>query len=88
MNFIEVYDNALTPEMCKEIMAFFDNDDRTARGWGGNIQIGYSLRNFMISLLIGTKWISDHDFMFLEDLGFEKRFEKSNLSISISFNTF
>ena len=25
MNFIEVYDNALTPEMCKEIMAFFDN---------------------------------------------------------------
>ena len=23
-DFIEVYDNALTPEMCKEIMEFFD----------------------------------------------------------------
>ena len=49
MNFIEIYDNALTPEMCKDIINYFEEcpDDLKHKGqiYGENHDDGGLLLN-------------------------------------------
>ena len=69
------------------ITAFFDRNERSNIGLGGNIEIGYSLEQMMISLLFGTKWVGSDDFIFFDDID-EGIFEIYHLSLNISYKTF
>ena len=69
----------------KPLIAFFDADERSTIGLGGNLQVGLAFRNIMISLLMGIKWVGNDDFLFFEDIG---NFDNNHLSINISYITF
>ena len=75
MNFIETYDNALTPEMCKKIIDFFDFAPPEIKKEG---ETYLTMRNLEVESYVD--WISS------KGLQVDKKKVKESTDITMNFN--